>query len=248
MKPLIEQNRIGSEKDFRWRGREITRLEALTDAVFAFAVTLLVVSLEVPRTFTDLLVAMKGFAAFAICFAILIQVWYEHYIFSRRYGLQSAYTVFLNSALLFVVLFYVYPLKFLFTLVLDGLLPGQNHIVKIEDAQVPLLMVIYSMGFSAVFGVFGLLFRYAYRKRNELGLNEYEILRTRHAYYGHVAMVILGFVVAITALAVPARRSGLTGMLYNLIAVYHFIAGMVLGKREQLTLERMRAEAQAAGA
>src|SRR5215813_10895042 len=94
------------EEHFRWRGREITRLEGFTDAVFAFAVTLLVVSLEVPKTFTELVTAMKGFVAFAICFAILVQVWYEHYIFSRRYGLQTLYTVFLNSVLIFVVLFF----------------------------------------------------------------------------------------------------------------------------------------------
>ena len=32
---------IAPEKHFRWRGGRITRLEGFTDAVFAFAVTLL---------------------------------------------------------------------------------------------------------------------------------------------------------------------------------------------------------------
>ena len=35
---------------FRERGTEILRIEALSDAVFAFSVSLLVVSLEVPQT------------------------------------------------------------------------------------------------------------------------------------------------------------------------------------------------------
>ncbi len=33
-------NDIGRSGDFRWRGYEITRIEGLSDAVFAFAVTL----------------------------------------------------------------------------------------------------------------------------------------------------------------------------------------------------------------
>ena len=46
---LIEK-KIG-EGNFRWRGKEISRIEGLSDAVFGFAITLLVVSLEVPKKF-----------------------------------------------------------------------------------------------------------------------------------------------------------------------------------------------------
>jgi len=58
---------------------------------------------------------LRGFLPFALCFAQLVMIWRTHYRFSRRYGLEDDYTVFLNMVLLFLVLFYVYPLKFVFT-------------------------------------------------------------------------------------------------------------------------------------
>src|SRR5438046_2142757 len=102
---LIEHE-VGRTGQFRWRGHEVSRIEGLSDAVFAFAITLLVVSLEVPKTFAELAETMHGFGAFLVSFLLLFAVWFNQYKFYRRYGLQDTTTVLLNAVLLFVVLFY----------------------------------------------------------------------------------------------------------------------------------------------
>ena len=116
--------REAGEEGFSWRGEEVSRVESFSHAVFAFAVTLLVVSLEAPKTFDELISTMRGFFAFAICFWLLLAVWFEHDKFEhdkffRRYGTSDSYTRRLSAVLLFIVLFYVYFLKFLFVLVAD---------------------------------------------------------------------------------------------------------------------------------
>lgn len=168
---------VGARPGFRFRGGEVTRLEGFTDAVFAFAVTLLVVSLEVPRTYEELMDVMRGFVAFAICFAVLVSIWHEHFVFFRRYGLHDGPIVWLNAALLFVVLFYVYPLKFLFTLVINQVLlrlPSPEG-SPTTPGQVRELFVVYGSGVIAVFAVLALLYAYALKRRGELDLDRIEL-------------------------------------------------------------------------
>src|ERR1700743_1438178 len=95
-----------------WRGPEVIRIEAFSDAVFAFAITLLIVSLEVPKSFEELMQSMRGFIPFAVSFLMFFQVWVTQNLFFRRYGMHDELTLALNGILLFVVLFFVYPMKF----------------------------------------------------------------------------------------------------------------------------------------
>ena len=242
---LIDKG-IGSNKKFRWRSHEVSRIEGLSDAVFGFAVTLLVVSLEVPKTFAELMEAMRGFGAFAICFALLIIVWYNQYKFFRRYGLQDNYTVVLNSALLFVVLFYVYPLKFVFSFLIS-MFTGQGAKIRLPNGtiqtmvenpdQVATLMMIFSLGYVAVFGLFILLYGHAYRRREQLELNELEVFDTRtdireSALNVGIGVVSLGF-------AVLARNASLAGMTYMLCPVVMTAHGMMSGKRRRRIEERL---------
>ena len=106
------------------RRHEVSRLEAFSDAAFAFALTLLVVSLDVPQSYDQLMQIMRGFPSFACCFALLVWIWYEHNLFFRRYGLHDPWTVFVNGMLLFVTLFYVYPLKFMFDSMFAQFMPA----------------------------------------------------------------------------------------------------------------------------
>jgi uncharacterized membrane protein len=239
------------EKHFRWRAGEITRLEGFSDAVFAFAVTLLVVSLEVPKTFAELQLVMKGFVAFGICFASLALVWKEHTIFFRRYGLQTPYVVFLNCVLLFLILFFVYPLKFLFSFLVGEFTGGRLAISHLDEpvlleSQVPQLMSMYGLGLAAVYFIFVLLYLYAYRRRSELELNEVEIFITKHALLDHLAILSIALLSTSLALTLPLKISGLSGMFYWLIPIYFTVGGKVMGRKQRKLLEASERQSKVA--
>ena len=81
----------------------------------------------------------------------------------------------LNAALIFVVLFYVYPLKFLFTLAIGSLSGGRtvplqqlNHMISTSH-ELSLLWLIYSAGVIAVYGLFAAALPLCLRIRREAG-------------------------------------------------------------------------------
>jgi hypothetical protein len=131
---------------------------------------------------------MRGFGAFAISFALLVFIWVNQNKFFRRYGLQDNITILLNAILLFVVLFYVYPLKFLFAYLVNIFtgghgevrLPNGNVAAMVEGRDISTLMIIFGVGYVAIFGVVVLLYWHAWRKQGELELNEIEIFDAQH--------------------------------------------------------------------
>ena len=243
------------QRGFRLRGLgEVSRVEALSDGVIAFAITLLVVSLEVPRTFDELLVTMRGFLAFAITFAMLFHVWHTQYRFFRRYGLNDNFTIWLTALLLFVVLFYVYPLKFVWTLIVNGFLglgtsvrtaAGQAAEPVVRGEQIPSMLLVYGLGFAAVFAIFALLYMHAYRKRGELNLNELESYDTRSWFQENALMSLVGLFSVAIALTRNPRWMFLSGMSYWLIAPVLFVHGHMRGRRRRaLELRAEKVETQ----
>lgn len=210
------------------RVTEVSRIEGFSDAVFGFALTLLVVALEVPRSYRQLADAMDGFVGFAACFAILYWIWYEHFLFFRRYGLADGLTILLNGLLLFVVLFYVYPLKFMFSF-LSGQTLGLGHVGVGEPAlrvgDVRSLMLIYGGGFVAIFLLFALLHLNAYRRRESLALDEREVYDTRSALGAHTLSVGIGVLAIILASVLPGWLSGASGFAYGLLGPAHWFFG-----------------------
>ena len=200
IRKLLSQPHNANPTQFRWRSSEVSRLEELSDAVIGFALTLLVVSLEVPQTFNELLRTINGFPAFGLCFALLIVIWYEHYTFFRRYGLQDTRTIVLNTVLLFLIVFYVYPLKFLFTLFSNEALgmsmqvtsSGGDVVPMIQPGQLPQLYLIFAIGWSAVWLVFVLLYRHALKQAEHLELTPLEVFDTRASIYENVTAVCVG--------------------------------------------------------
>lgn len=224
----------------KWRSREPSRLEGFSDAVFGFALTLLVVSLEAPRTFDELALVVRGFLPFAVTFALVAWIWYEHYAFFRLFDPDDRITIVLNFVLLFVVLFYVYPLKFLFSLVV-GLMLGEASFAAAysRPGQGTSLMLIYGIGFIVVWTVLGLMYLNVLRQRAAMRLTQLEVFEARAGAIYHAATVAVG-VLSILIVAIGGDRAAAwSGISYALLGPVHGVVGAALGIR------RSRFQAQA---
>lgn len=232
---------IQGEPYFRWRGGDVSRIEGLSDAVFALSLTLLVVALEVPSSSQELITVFWQFPAFALCFGFILWVWYEHYIYHRRYGFEDGMTVALNGLLLFFIVFYVFPLKFLASALVTGPLTGDPTVQNISQGTT--VMLFYSGGFVAIFAVLALMYWRAWRLRDRIHLDLLERIATRGALRRHLLSIAVGLGSIILAVAVP-QHPAWSGMIYFLMGPVQGISGYLTGRE----LERaMEAESEGAG-
>ena len=229
---------------FRQRGMEMTRIETFTDAAFAFALTLLVVSLDVPSSYDALLTALRGVPAFALSAALLMIFWSGHNTWSRRYGLDDAITIILSCLLVFTVLVYVYPLRFMFGAMLAWLgynvdLPlAPGGLMLDEPSNVNTLFIVYGIGFIAMCGSIVLLNLHAWRLRERLELNELELYDTKAEIGAWLIVGSTGVLSIIIAITTPPTWGGLPGWAYALLGIIMPIYGSTTGKRRRALLDR----------
>lgn len=209
---------------FRVRGKDMTRIETFTDAAFAFALTLLVISLDPPtsmRALTTALVHVPGFILSAI---LLMVFWNGHHRWSRRYGLDDSMTTVLSCMLVFTVLFFVYPLRYMssavtgFTARLTGLPIGPDvgtlGITGLRDVNG--MLVIFGLGFMCMSLAIAWLNLHAWRQRDALGLNANECVETKVELGTWCILSLAGLASAAFAAAFPDGIP-LAGVAYGVL-------------------------------
>lgn len=172
MRKDIIKNRHHDPK-INYRGENASRLENLTDAVFGIAITLLIFNLTNPNSFGDLLTFTKTLPAFMISISFIILIWNEHLNFSEVYTLNDTKLTVLNTVFIALVIFYVYPLRFL-TLFLTNFFFNTDIDVNIQGNQVPFLMIYYGFVAFALYFVLYLFYHRALKLKNDLNLNAFE--------------------------------------------------------------------------
>ena len=231
---------------YRLRRDEPMRIEGFSDAVFGFSLTLLAFSLEVPSSIEELrTLAVAQLVPTLAAFALMCWIWAEHNSFFRQFGLQDGTTIVLNCALLFLVVFYTYPLKFmavyLWALVADifdwngvlagimgsGSLAAGTRAGRGDDFA---LLLIYNLGFITLFGIFALLYHHALRQKDTLGLDALALFDARAGQRVHLISVAVGLTAVMDMLLVPRGFAGISGMVYMLIVPVHGFHGVRHGR------------------
>lgn len=219
---------------FRYRGGENTRIEAFTDAAFAFAVTLLMIGGgHVPTRIDQLLGALVGLPGYAASFALLCLFWYTHYTWHRRYGIEDGRSVLLSLLLVFLVLIYVYPLHMMFNAAISLGAGPAAPVRSGHDWRV--IYEIFGIAYASMSTVILLFYLNALRLGGELALNPIEITVTRSGVWRWGIQAGIGAFSALLAAALPPDMPGpidaLPGLAYWLIAVSGFFLRRRLRQR-----------------
>jgi uncharacterized membrane protein len=240
-KKFLDTKKRVSDEGFRYRGLETTRLENLSDAVFGFAITLLVITSEVPKNYLELQVSMYGFLGFIFCTMLLLGLWNNHSNFFLHYGLIDQTTKILNALFLFVLLFYVYPLKYLFSYmgtVLYALVKknlGDDSLAFKQAWQVMAeqelsllewkdLMIRFGLGLFFIYLIIMLMHLHTLRRAKYLQLDDREKYITKtfvRQYFLLMSITVLSMLVVIVFGGEAAPYSGMVYMLAAIVLPLH---------------------------
>src|SRR5687768_1939577 len=164
-------------------------------------------------------------------------IWYQHNIFFRRYDLQDAWTSFLNCVLLFVVLFYVFPLKFLTLTLVGWWTMGQDQVPTFDNLEGPVVMTVYSTGVLVLFGLFVLLHRHAWKLRHALQLSPIDEVVLFYSKRSHMLSAGLAAVSLFLVWLMPTQTAW-AGMIYALMGPLHAWNGFQGGAAQARIKER----------
>ncbi len=230
------------DNGFRIRGGQSTRTDAFVDAAFAFAVTLLIISIgHVPASVAELVQALRGVPAFAASFFVIGRLWQAHRNWSRHYGIEDGVATRLSLALVFMVLVYVYPLRMVAELTLAGISNGALAEAPVEInsvAELRTLYVVFGVGYMLTAFIFLALYRHALALADALELSAAERIRTRTLCARWQAVIAIASASILLGLLLPMGKGesvpldSAPGLLY----LFVYVAFRVLAQRERRQL------------
>ena len=228
MEPLSKEfvDNCREENGFKLRGENMTRMEVFVDASFAFAVTMLIISIDqIPSNIPELIAVTKDIPAFAVSVFQLMWIWHTHSIWSKRFGLEDSWSVFLSVLLIVLVLVYIYPLKIMFmgffAWITAGYLPSAFEMRSIDDLRI--MFLYFSIGFMLIFLIYYWMYRHALCLAEPLLLSKYEVHTTTTQLKISRLLIGVGVIAGLTALLLPANMVVVSGFAYSLIGVVYFL-------------------------
>ena len=218
------------ERGMRLRGLAMTRLETFVDAAFAFAVTLLVISVDdVPRSFEELVLALKNIPVFLAASAQLFLFWIAHRSWSRVYGLDDGVTVVLTLLLVASLLVMVFPLRIVYSFgaadITDGWIPAPFELdAATWGDQLRLMFVMLGASWAWLAGVVVAMFAYALRQGDALDLNDAERANASMYMRNFGLLACSGLLSIALASTMPDHLVPLAGYQYFLLILLPFFA------------------------
>lgn len=202
----------------------ISRIEAFSDAVFAFAATLLVVSLEDENSSSILKIEMASFVGFFVSFFVLVLLWQVHYKFFRRTNYLDNWIITFNSILLFVVLYFVFPLK--------SLINSMFGKLQVNEDSLSSLFIMYGWGIALIFTAISLMYFRAYKKDVANENRIYLLFCARHF------AIFIG--VSLTSIVLSSLKVGLVfgapGFMYLILGPLCYAHGVWFNKKFNATI------------
>ncbi len=197
---------LDHDPNFRWRGEAVTRIENLSDIIFALTLSLFVASASPPATYGELWPHLMTILPVAAGFATLLSIWNDHFTFFRRYGVADAKIIFINATLLLVILFFAYPLRFafdsLFAFILGSMSGDWTMMQELgidTYRQAGEIIAIVSVMLVVIYTLYHWMYLHALNKAELLELTSSEIAITRRSIWMHRFQIIINMLVTYLA-------------------------------------------------
>lgn len=237
-----ELSKLPVKNHFRMRGESMTRLEVFSDAAFAFALSMLVVSIgEIPNNYQELISVLRETPAFAMSFAQIAVFWIAHRSWSRKYGLENPVATLLTLLMIFVILIFVYPLQMIYSSGVQWVTGNQmsGNLEELGIDEVSGLFVIYGIGYTAMTGIIMMLFVWSLKCKRLIKLNKIEELHTRLNIGVWATLASAGVLSVLFAWLMPSSLAVYAGFVYFLQAL---IVPFVTRKYRREELEILKLE------